>query len=80
MFAKLFGPPEDQIVMMLREGDDGPEVRLYFQPDSPVLNVCETAFGYTNKKDAQKLFDEMTEERVRDAIAPLKEKITQFFS
>lgn len=76
MFAKLFGEGDRQIAVILKESNEGPEVRLFFKPDG--LGVCETGLGYPYKafkndesaawKAAESCFAKMDEEHAR-AIA-----------
>lgn len=46
MFAKLYGPDDKQVLVKLDQGDNGPEVRFYFNP--PGLGVCSTALIFTD--------------------------------
>lgn len=82
MFAKIFGPPEDQILAMIRPSpdDDNIEVRFFFRTESPLLDVCETALGYSDEAKAQEFFDGLTEEKAREVVAPLKADAIKFFS
>lgn len=82
MFAKLFGPPDDQILAMIRPGedDDTTEVRFFFKTESPLLDICETALGYSDEEKAREFFDGLTEEKAREVVAPLKSDALKFFS
>lgn len=44
MFAKLYGPDDNQILVKFDQSEEGsgPEVRFYFEP-SENLGVCSTA-------------------------------------
>lgn len=45
MFAKLYETEDHgQILVKMDSGDDGPEIRFFFQPDN--LGVCSVAIGY----------------------------------
>ncbi len=45
IFAKLFVLETiGQVLVKLDDGENGPEVRLYFQPEG--LGVCSTAFNF----------------------------------
>ncbi len=80
MFAKLFGPPEDQILVIIRPGDDdNTEVRFFFKTDSPLLDICETALGYVDEAKAQEFFDGLTEEKAREVVTPARAEMTKFF-
>lgn len=79
MFAKIFNPPEGQIVVMLRLGDDdGLEIRAFTKP--PGMDVCETAVSFKEGRDqeAQKAFDDMTETQASQMVASLHES-AKFF-
>lgn len=66
MFAKLFGPPEDQVLVKLDAAEDGkPEIRVYFQPlESGVCSVAasypDTGSGWETAEDAFNSMDEAT--------------------
>lgn len=79
MFARFFDPPEGQIVVMLRQGDDdGLEIRAFTKP--PGMDVCETALCFKEGRDdeAKKAFDEMTEAQASEMVAQLYES-AKFF-
>jgi hypothetical protein len=82
MFAKMFGTDKDQIVAMLKTGDVGPEIRLFFQPEG--LGVCETALVYDFKsyssedaawEKAESVFKNLSEEDAKKILGPV---ISQF--
>ncbi|WFP51403.1 hypothetical protein PL263_05080 [Methylomonas sp. EFPC3] len=50
MFAKLFGPDDDQVLVKLDEGENGPEVRFFCEP--PGLGVCSIAVQFTESDSA----------------------------
>lgn len=66
MFAKIFGPDDGQILVVVCETDTGPEVRFSTQPDG--FNVCSIATKYedTDKgvEDARTFF-----RKVNNAVA-----------
>lgn len=71
MFAKLYGPEDDQVLVLLQSGDEGPEVRVFFEPEG--LGVCSAAIGWKDDSDkswdlAEKTLSEMTEERAREFV------------
>lgn len=49
MFAKLYGPDDDQVLITFDEGEDGPEVRFSCQPQG--LGVCSAAIHYEDNDD-----------------------------
>ena len=50
MFAKLFGPETDQLLVKLDTDDEGnPEVRVYCQPKE--LGVCSVALSWDDDSD-----------------------------
>lgn len=50
IFAKLFEFDDvGQVLVKLDDGDNGPEVRIYFQPEN--LGVCSTAFNFKEDED-----------------------------
>ena len=50
-FAKLFSTTHGQIVVIRQDGDEGPEVRLYTQPDG--LGVCSCAIKFQDTEAGQ---------------------------
>ena len=45
MFAKLYETAgHGQILVKMDSGDEGPEIRFFFQPEN--LGVCSVAIGY----------------------------------
>jgi hypothetical protein len=72
MFAKLFGPPNDQVAIKLDVDSDGQaEVRCYFKPKG--LGVCSAAHGFgagqSASKNASDIFDGLTEHGARSFIS-----------
>ena len=69
-FAKLINTKFGQVLAKLDSGDDGPEVRVFFNPGIEELGVCSVAFRFKDEDDekAKKLFDELTDEKL-EAIA-----------
>lgn len=72
-FAKFFGNDEDHVVVMLDSGDEGPEVRLFFEPMG--MGVCSFAAKFSDTDEgwdsAEKMLAEMTEEKARQMITML---------
>lgn len=72
MFAKLYGTDNDQILVTIDEGEDGPELRFHFQPDG--LGVCSFALKFEDSDagwdKAEVSFSDMTEERARKLVEP----------
>lgn len=74
MFAKLFGPPDDQVLAVRDTNDDGaPEIRVTFNPASPILGLCSVAVGFDDTiaggVAADLAFSKLTEEQARALIA-----------
>ena len=73
-FAKLFETKEHgQILAVIDEGDEGPEVRFSFSP--PNLGVCQQAAKYSQEHEdgwdkAQTFFDSLDEEKAIEFIKP----------
>ncbi len=69
-FAKLYGEGDNQVLVKLDEGEEGPEVRYYFQP--PDLGVCSVAAVFPDTDEgwdrAQAAFDRTTEEIARRVV------------
>ena len=83
MFAKLFGTPEDQILVMLDTNDEGhPAVHVLFEP--PGYGVCKLVSGFQDTEDnseaavnaawdqAQEVFDKYDEALAREATTPMR--------
>lgn len=70
-FAKLFGSDDNQVLVMIDSGDDGPEVRLSFKPQE--MGVCSFAARYDDTDEgwdsAEAFFDSVTEEVARKIVA-----------
>jgi hypothetical protein len=72
MFAKLFGPPSDQVLVNLdaATGTGAPEIRIYFQP--PGLGVHSFALEYEASEQgwqvAEDVFEKMDEAEARRGI------------
>ena len=74
MFAKLYGPPSDQILIMRGTDDAGdPEVRIFFMPPGDFFGLCSFAFGFPDTEagslQANLAFDTMTEAQARAAAS-----------
>lgn len=72
MFAKIFGPDEDQILVKIDTGkNQTPEVRVYFEPKG--MGVCSFAYEWEDDSDeswelAEKCFNFLKEEDVINQI------------
>lgn len=70
-FAKLFGSDDNQVLVMIDSGDDGPEVRFSFKPQE--MGVCSFAARYDDTDEgwdsAEAFFDSVTEEAARNIVA-----------
>jgi hypothetical protein len=70
-FAKIYGGEADQILVMIDYGDNGPEVRFYFEPDG--LGVCNVALKYADTDDgwdrAEAAFKAITEDDAKAIVA-----------
>lgn len=78
MFAKLFETDVGQILVKKDSGEDGPEVRFYFQPEG--LGVCSVAFnGFGDDENGWDAAD-MTFETIdaQDAVNIVRPAINQF--
>lgn len=75
MFAKLFGENDDQVLITIGEGDDGPEVRVATQP--PGYGVCSMAVKFNDSEagweSAEKAFEEMDESRAFTMAGRMRE-------
>ena len=66
MFAKLYETELGQILVKIDEGNNGAEVRLFFEPKN--LGVCSVALSWEGDDDetqwskAEASFEAMTEE------------------
>lgn len=85
MFAKLFGPPDDQILAIIREGEsnndeDVTEVRFFFKirPESQsIFDLCETALCYVNEDKARQFFEKLTEAEAREVVEPIRKSTSR---
>jgi len=72
MFAKLYETELGQILVKQDDGDDGAEVRIFFEPEG--LGVCSVALNWkqddneTQWKKADSAFEKMTEEAVTELV------------
>ena len=51
MFAKLFETDLGQILVKIDEGDNGPEIRYYFEPEG--LGLCSIALQFADDEDGE---------------------------
>lgn len=84
MFAKIYGTDDDQVLVKLDEGDEGPEVRFYFTPAG--LGVCSSALVF-NDDDAGEAWDKaeaafanFDEQKAMAYVGKIKEKLASHFS
>lgn len=49
MFVKLFETEVGQILVKIDDGEDGPEVRYYFEPEG--LGVCSMALNFKDSDE-----------------------------
>lgn len=75
MFAKLYGPDHDQVLVNLATDDAGnPCIKFSFEFTDGIIS---TACVFTGRKDwemARKSFGDMTEERARKVVVNFKEE------
>ena len=89
MFAKLFGPDADQVLVKIDSGDDGtPEIRFYCEPEG--FGICSAAISFKDDSDkswksAEGLFASIDEakaktmgEKIRAEIAGISEPNSSF--
>lgn len=80
-FAKLFDTDiYGQILVVIDEGDEGPEVRFSFTPAG--LGVCSQAIKYSQESEdgwnnAQNFFDSIDETIAIESIKPTIDLISQ---
>ncbi len=69
MFAKLYGKKQ-QVLVMINEGKEGPEVRIFSELDG--FGVCSTALGFSDDdlgwQKAEKAFEQMDEATARSIL------------
>lgn len=82
-FAKLFQFEKiGQVLVKLDDGDEGPEVRIYFQPEN--LGICSTAFNFkedekgTEWEKAESAF-KMVDEKTAEGVVRELLKVTPKF-
>jgi len=79
MFAKLYETEIGQILVKRDEGDDGPEMRLFFKPEK--LGVCSFAFSYSDDDEGwdklDKAFDDMNEKDATEMTKNIFSNVTQ---
>lgn len=82
-FCKLYETEEcGQVLVMLDSGDEGPEVRFYFQPVG--LGVCAQKLGFTYDDagwdKAEKAFEKVDEAIAIELVTSLLANIPVFGS
>ena len=82
MFAKLYEVEETgQVLVKLSEGEDGPEVRYYFEPEG--LGVCSFAFQFKDDEKgsawdkADAAFERADEEQALRLAKGMMQKMTE---
>ena len=82
MFAKLYETEETgQVLVKLDEGEDGPEVRYYFEPKG--LGVCSMAFQFKDDEEgsawdkADIAFEKADEEQALRLAKGMMQKMTE---
>lgn len=80
-FAKLFNDPEyGQILVVIQDGNEGPEIRFSARMDEFDLGVCSFAVEY-DKNDsktwalAEQKFKEIDLEKAQQAINPIRDQL-----
>jgi hypothetical protein len=75
-FAKLWGENDKQILLKIDSGDEGPELRVFFEP--PGLGVCSCAINFEDSDEgwsaAEKAFGDFTEEAARKIAEEISAK------
>ena len=76
MFAKLFGPSDDQVLVTLDSDDktNKPTIKVSFVPnDIPQAGVCALRIAFSDSpkgwKQAERVLEEITEEKARSIVA-----------
>lgn len=73
-FAKLYGNDDNQVLVKLDQGEDGPEVRFYFKPDG--LGVCSVASEFEDTDEgwdaAESAFEKVNEEMAISTVGKMK--------
>ena len=76
MFAKLFGPDDDQVLVTLDSDDktNKPTIKVSFVPkDIPQAGVCALCIVFVDSqkgwKQAEQMLEEFTEEKARSIVA-----------
>lgn len=76
MFAKLFGPDDDQVLVTLDSDDktNKPTIKVSFVPkDIPQAGVCALRITFPDSpngwKQAEQTLEEITEETARSVVA-----------
>lgn len=71
MFAKLFGIDDDQVLVVIQEGDEGPVIQISCVP--PGLGVCTTTLGYPYAAYPKKNAIEQAWDTAESAFAKMDE-------
>lgn len=76
MFAKLFGPNDDQVLVTLDSDDETkkPTIKVSFVPkDIPQSGICVLGISFSDSpkgwKRAEQILEEITEESARSIVA-----------
>lgn len=66
-FIKLFEYEEyGQVAVIRGEVDDDPALRIFYKP--PGLGICEISVGFYDDESADRSFNFMTQEDLKDVI------------
>lgn len=76
MFAKLFDTDIGQILVKIDDGDSGPEVRYFFEPEG--LGVCSFVVYFSDDgwDEADKLFDSVDNDHAVRVVSNLMNKMS----
>lgn len=82
MFAKLFGPNDDQVLVTLDSDDKTkkPTIRISFVPkDIPQAGICSSGLSFSDSpkgwKQAEQILEEITEESARSIVAAVMKDV-----
>ncbi len=82
-FCKLFGGGASQVAVLKEFGDEGPELRIYFQPKSSLLGVILTAIQFEDTDAGHRArntaFEKVSEAQVRAIVAATSAPIEEAF-
>lgn len=79
MFAKLYNTEVGQILVKVDEGDQGAEVRIFFEPEG--LGVCSVSYNWPELEEkeqwdnADSVFERMNEDKCLELLLPILEEV-----